>query len=66
MLLFCNHFFILIFVIDNTKLTKCDDTTITQKKNTSVNESTMMKDALLNIDHTFLTNNEKMDYIIGK
>jgi len=56
----------LIIIPDNAILTKRDaDITIVEKNNNSVKTS-YIKDVSADIDHTFLTNNEKIDYLIGE
>lgn len=53
-------------ITDNAMLTKRDiDSTTVHGKETSVNVS-FTKETSTNIDHTFLTNNEKLDYLIGE
>jgi len=52
--------------IDSTMLAKHDVDTIIQEKDTSVKVS-YIKDTLTDIDYIkFLTNNEKIDYLIGE
>lgn len=41
------------------------DTTILERKKTCVNVPST-KNILTSVDHTFLTNNEKLDYLIGE
>jgi len=56
-----------IFITDNAELTKHDiNTTIAQKKKTPVNVPFTTDRPLQSIDHRFLTNDEKLDSLIGE
>lgn len=61
-----------IFITDNAMIIQRDiDTTNVARKNTSsVNETSVnipvTTDTVTGVDHTFLTNNEKLDYLIGE
>jgi len=64
-IIYLNLFF--IFITDNAELTKHDiNTTIAQKKETPVNVPFTTDRPLQSIDHRFLTNDEKLDYLIGE
>jgi len=64
-IIYLNLFF--IFITDNAELTKHDiNTTIAQKKKTPVNIPFTTDRPLQSIDHRFLTNDEKLDYLIGE